>query len=107
MIDATKYFYLIFGLLAIVGGLMGFLKAKSRASLIAGSITGVVLIISAIFIFRGQNNWGLLLGLLVSAALAGQFVPKVMLGRAPSHTIIMAILSAASLILTIVSLATK
>ncbi len=104
MIDVTKFFYLFFGLLTVVGGVIGFVKANSRASLIAGSISGIALIASSIFIFNDRTNWGLLLGLLVSAALSGQFIPKVMLNRAPIHSILMAILSAASLVLTIFSL---
>jgi len=107
MIDVTKIYYLVFGILTILGGVIGFVKAKSRASLIAGGSTGLLLIASSIVIMAGRTNIGLMLGLLVSVALAGQFIPKVMLNRAPIHSIIMAILSAASLILTLISFAKK
>ena len=107
MIEATKIYYLVFGILTILGGIIGFVKAKSRASLIAGSICGIVLVASGVIIMRGEPRFGLILGLLVSVALAGQFVPKVMLNRAPIHSIIMAVLSAVSLVLTLISFAKK
>jgi uncharacterized membrane protein (UPF0136 family) len=107
MIDATKIYYLVFGILTIIGGVIGFVKAKSRASLIAGGSTGALLVAAAIVIMAGHINWGLMLGLLVSVALAGQFIPKVMLNRAPIHSVIMAVLSAVSLILTLIAFAKK
>ena len=107
MIDVTKIFYLVFGILTIVGGVIGFVKAKSRASLIAGGSTGLLLVASSIVIMTGRVDLGLMLGLLVSVALAGQFIPKVMLNRAPIHSVIMAILSAASLIVTLIAFAKK
>jgi uncharacterized membrane protein (UPF0136 family) len=107
MIDVTKIFYLVFGILTIVGGVIGFVKAKSRASLIAGGTTGLLLVVSSILMMTGRIDIGLMLGLLVSVALAGQFIPKVMLNRAPIHSVIMAILSAASLIVTVIAFAKK
>ncbi len=107
MMDVIKIYYLVFGILTILGGVIGFVKAKSRASLIAGGSAGLLLVASGLIIMAGRTNIGLMLGLLVSVALAGQFIPKVMLNRAPIHSIIMAILSAASLILTIISFTKK
>lgn len=107
MIDFIKIYYLVFGALTILGGVIGFVKAKSRASLIAGSITGLVLIASGILIGQNAIVPGLVIGLLISVALAGQFIPKVMVNRAPPHVILMAVLSAVSLILTLISFAKK
>ena len=47
MIDVTKIYYFVFGALTIVGGVMGYVKAKSAASLIAGGLCGVYLLNSA------------------------------------------------------------
>lgn len=107
MIDFIKIYYLVFGALTILGGVIGFAKAKSRASLIAGSITGLALIVSGILVAQGSVVPGLIVGLLVSVALAGQFIPKVMINRAPPHVILMALLSAVSLVLTLISFARK
>jgi len=101
MIDATRIYYLVFGALTIAGGIIGFVKAKSRASLIAGGLCGLLLIVAGALMFDHKLMAGLILGVLVSVALAGQFVPKVMLNRAPIHSIVMAVLSVVSLILTI------
>jgi len=107
MIDVAKIYYLVFGILTILGGVIGFVRAKSRASLIAGGTCGLLLVASSVIIMAGRTNIGLMLGLLVSVALAGQFIPKVLMNRAPIHSIIMAVLSAASLILTLIAFAKK
>lgn len=36
-----------YGLFCIIGGIIGYVKAKSRASFIAGSVAGMVLLVSA------------------------------------------------------------
>jgi uncharacterized membrane protein (UPF0136 family) len=45
--EAAKIYFIIFGLLTIAGGIMGYVKAGSVASIIAGAITGVLLIVAA------------------------------------------------------------
>ena len=40
----TKVYYLIFAVLTIVGGIMGYVKAKSFISLVSGSISGGMLV---------------------------------------------------------------
>lgn len=107
MIEATRIYYLVFGALTIAGGIIGFVKAKSRASLIAGGLCGLLLIAAGVLMFDHKVKAGLIVGVLVSVALAGQFVPKVMLNRAPIHSIVMAVLSAVSLVLTIIALMPK
>lgn len=44
--------FLIFGLLLIAGGVMGYLKAQSIISLCLGSIFGLIQLISALFILK-------------------------------------------------------
>ncbi|TWT74344.1 Transmembrane proteins 14C [Allorhodopirellula solitaria] len=51
---------------------MGYVKASSKASLIAGSITGGLLLLSAFLIARGITA-GAILGIIVSLLLIGQF----------------------------------
>ena len=74
MIGPAKIYFIIFGLLTIAGGVMGYVKAGSMASIIAGSISGILLLVAA---FLLPSNLALALGLaaLVSLALAGRFVP--------------------------------
>jgi uncharacterized membrane protein (UPF0136 family) len=107
MIEVTKIYYLVFGLLTLIGGIMGYVKAKSLASIVAGSICGVLLLGAGVLLFMGKVNLALILGILVSVALAGQFVPKVMLNRAPIHALIMAVLSIIGVIFTLIAFTKK
>ena len=113
VIQATEIFYIIFGALTLLGGIVGYVKAKSLPSLLVGILAGLVLIAAGILLFIGQadspNNVkvGLILGLLTTAGLAGQFIPKVMINRAKPHVIVMAILSAVGMVLTLIAFNAK
>jgi hypothetical protein len=43
MIGGAKIYFIVFGILTIAGGVLGYVKAGSMASIIAGSISGVLL----------------------------------------------------------------
>jgi uncharacterized membrane protein (UPF0136 family) len=73
--EAAKIYFIIFGLLTIVGGIIGYVKAGSTASIIAGGITGVLLLVAA-FLLPEHRVAGLATALVISVLLAGQFVPK-------------------------------
>ena len=73
--EAAKIYFIIFGLLTIVGGIIGYVKAGSTASIIAGAITGVLLLVAA-FLLPEHRVAGLATALIISVLLAGQFVPK-------------------------------
>jgi uncharacterized membrane protein (UPF0136 family) len=49
------YYELLYGLLTIVGGVIGFLTAHSKMSLISGGISGLLIIVSAVIYMRGNN----------------------------------------------------
>ncbi len=67
----------IFGAFVVFGGVMGYVKAQSKASLIAGSITGGLLLLSAFLMARGISA-GAILAIIVSLLLIGQFGPSLM-----------------------------
>jgi len=73
--EAAKIYFIIFGLLTIVGGIIGYVKAGSVASIIAGAITGVLLLVAA-FLLPEHRVAGLATAFIISVLLAGQFVPK-------------------------------
>jgi uncharacterized membrane protein (UPF0136 family) len=62
-----------YGLIALTGGLIGYVKADSLASLIAGGGSGVLLLISAA-IARQKPKGGLTTALIISVILVGRFV---------------------------------
>ncbi|NEO32959.1 MAG: hypothetical protein F6K36_21540 [Symploca sp. SIO3C6] len=63
---------LAYGFLAMIGGVMGYLKVKSKASIISGAISGLLLVASAIAQLWG-HSWGLTLAAVVAAALVVVF----------------------------------
>jgi uncharacterized membrane protein (UPF0136 family) len=71
MITAT------FGAFVVFGGIMGYVKAASKASLIAGSITGGLLLLSALLMTK-EIVAGKILGIVVSLVLLSQFGPSLM-----------------------------
>ena len=74
MIGPTKIYFIIFGLLTIAGGAMGYVKAGSTASLVAGSISGALILVAA-FLLPANAVAGLALGGVVSLLLIGYFLP--------------------------------
>ncbi|PHM07365.1 TMEM14 family protein [Nostoc sp. 'Peltigera malacea cyanobiont' DB3992] len=62
----------VYGILAIVGGVIGYIQATSRVSLLSGSISGLLLILAAYFQLQGQT-WGAILAVLVTAVLVVVF----------------------------------
>jgi uncharacterized membrane protein (UPF0136 family) len=75
MLGPAKIYFIIFGILTIAGGIIGYVKAGSMPSIIAGSITGILLVIAA-WLLPEQRAAGLATALIVSLMLAAQFVPK-------------------------------
>jgi uncharacterized membrane protein (UPF0136 family) len=53
---------------------IGYAKAGSMASIIAGSICGILLLVAA-YLLPGQIELGLALAAVISIALAGRFIP--------------------------------
>ncbi len=75
MIGSARIYFVIYGILTIVGGLIGYLKAGSVISVVSGGIAGLLLLLAAWLLTTNQLA-GLLIALIVSLLLAGRFVPK-------------------------------
>lgn len=67
--------FLVVGAFSLVGGILGFTKAGSRASLIAGGLSGLLMLAAGGWVMAGATTRGLVLGGATSALLAGRFVP--------------------------------
>lgn len=106
MIDLTKIYYFVFGLITIAGGVMGFVKAGSTASLIAGGGAGLLLIVAGALIAT-KTQPGLILGLLVSLALAARFAPIYFATHKMMPAGLIALLSVVGIGLTIAALIAK
>ncbi len=102
MIGPAKIYFIIFGVLTIAGGVMGYVKASSTPSLIAGSVTGILLLVAA-FLIPNYFGAGLALAALVSIALAGKFVPAFMKTGQLMPAGLMSVLSVIGVIMAIVA----
>jgi uncharacterized membrane protein (UPF0136 family) len=105
-IMVAKDFYLVFALLTIVGGVMGYVKAKSVISIVSGTISGVILIVASCLLPERPILAGVI-ALCVSVLLAGKFVPDFVHKKAFVPGGLMAFLSLASIVLTILALLPK
>lgn len=114
--NAIKVFYFVFGALTLVGGIMGFVKGHSLPSLIAGGISGLLLIAAGV-IFSGNQQTAGILAIVVSLALVGFFGKSLLSdksGKTPeqikssrARAIPMLVLSSISVVLSAVVLFRK
>lgn len=102
MIGPAKIYFIVFGLLTIVGGVIGYVKAGSTASIVAGAISGIVLIVAA-YLLPGNVALGLILAGVVSVALAGKFIPDFMNTGKVMPAGLMSVLSVIGVIMAIVA----
>ncbi len=104
MVDLARIYLFVFGVLTIAGGVMGFVKAKSRASLIAGSISGLLLLAAGFLTGEGQKA-GPVLGLVVSIALAARFGNAYRKTKKAMPALPMTVLGVAGIAITALALA--
>jgi uncharacterized membrane protein (UPF0136 family) len=102
MIGPAKIYFIIFGLLTIVGGVIGYVKAGSTASIIAGGISGIALLVAA-FLIPGNTAVALIIAGIVSLLLAGRFIPNFMQTGKMMPAGLMASLSAIGVVVAIVA----
>ena len=74
MLGPAKIYFIVFGLLTIIGGVIGYASKGSMASIIAGSVSGLLILLAA-FLLPNNVTAGLVLAGVISIALAGRFVP--------------------------------
>ena len=70
----TQIYLFVFGLLTAVGGYIGYSKAGSVISLIAGGLCGVVLIVAALQV-SSKPRFSSWMTLVISTVLIGRFLP--------------------------------
>ena len=104
MFSLVRAYLIVFGLLSIAGGVMGFVKAKSQASLIAGGVAGALLLVAGYLLGASASLAGPVLGLVVCVGLAGRFVPAFLKTRKPMPAGMMATLSVIGIVLLVIDL---
>jgi uncharacterized membrane protein (UPF0136 family) len=96
----VQIYYYLFGLIAIAGGAMGYTRAKSKASLIAGGVSGALLIIAGLL---SPGVPGFVLALVVSVLLLIHFGRSYAAKRKPMPAIPMIVLSGICIVLTAIA----
>ncbi len=100
MIGPAKIYFIIFGILTIVGGVIGYASKGSMASIVAGSISGILLLVGA-YLLPNNATAGLAIAGIVSILLAGRFIPAFMKTGDFMPSGMMAILSAIGVVMAI------
>jgi len=100
--DATRLYFFIFGALTILGGVIGYVKAGSVPSIIAGAITGVLLLVAGALLPEHRAA-GLAAAFIVSLLLAAQFVPKFIRTSKVMPAGLMSILSVIGIVVAVVA----
>ena len=75
MLELSRILLGVYGILLIVGGVMGKIKTGSTVSVIAGTASGIAALI-AFWVSRTDPAQGLLIGLMVSLLLTGIFMSR-------------------------------
>jgi uncharacterized membrane protein (UPF0136 family) len=91
-------------LVAIAGGAIGYARAKSKASLIAGSASGALLIIAGLL---SPSVPGFILALIVSILLIAHFGRSYAAKKKPMPAIPMIVLSGICIVLTAIAWHTR
>ena len=102
MLTPAKVYFIVFGALTIAGGIVGYVKAGSLPSIIAGSITGVLLLIAATLLPE-HRAIGLATAFVISLLLAAQFIPKFIRTGKAMPAGMMSILSAIGIVMALVA----
>ena len=102
-------YFMLFGFVSIVLGVLGYVRAKSVASLYAGGLSGIMLAAAAFMAARRAPkedllNWGYLLCLVLSVALLGRFLPAFLKSKKFYPAGIMAVLGVLGVVAGILAL---
>ncbi|MDB6132588.1 MAG: hypothetical protein JWM59_831 [Verrucomicrobiales bacterium] len=109
---AWSDYFVFFGAVSLLLGILGYVRAKSFPSLIAGGISGIGLMTSAVVaakqaISNPGTNLGYLMALVLSLLLLGRFLPGFLKTKKFYPAGIMALLSLLGVAAAIAGLMSK
>jgi len=107
VIDVARLALLLYGVLMIVGGILGYVlpEKPSKISLISGAATGI-LAIGAYFISGHELLPGLAMGLAIAAGIGIMMLPRLLQTRKFMPMGMLVLLSAVVVVLIAIALAT-
>jgi len=76
----VAWLVLIYGILMAAGGVMGYVRKDSMASLIAGGISGIALVGAAVAMMKDAYSAGWWISLIVALLLLARFVVAALRG---------------------------
>lgn len=85
-------YFVFFGAISLLLGMLGYIRAKSIPSLIAGGISGIGLCAAGVIAIRNGTP-GYIMGLVLSVLLLGRFLPAFLKSKKFYPAGIMAVLS--------------
>jgi uncharacterized membrane protein (UPF0136 family) len=97
---------LIFGAFSLAGGFIGYFKVGSMVSLLAGGISGLILLASSFGINKG-NQIAAITSLVVAILLGGRFLMTLVKEFKVMPDLIMVLLSAASILFVVLQMIKK
>ena len=86
-----------YGVFSVVGGVIGYVKAKSAASLVAGAVSGTLLLLCAYGIAQ-DNRTAALGSLVIAVALGARFIGTWLKKRRLMPDLLMVLFSAATVL---------
>ena len=95
-----------YGILAMIGGIIGYIQANSQVSLLSGIISGLLLIFAAYLQLQGQT-WALILAAFVTAVLVVVFALRLAKTRKFIPAGLMTILGMLALVVMVNQLVTS
>lgn len=99
--DIFKIILYVYAALLIIGGIMGYMKAKSKASLIMGIVSGILILVG-VALLNTSLKAGMITVVIVSGLLSIVFWKRFMKTRAFMPAGLLLLLSLAVLILCLI-----
>lgn len=99
LMTIAPIYFILFGSVAEIFGILGWVRAKSKASLIAGIASGLLLTAAGLLGLLKVGQVGLWLGGAVSLLLLGRFLPAFLKSKAVYPAGIMSVMALIGLVL--------